>query len=355
MLLCCAWNGGLFWLSIWLFNGLIIPGLQFSIHLIFGGSSTHNLVWSWVGPMLSWTFSALWVLPLFLLSKLVNSLWFQDIADAAYRRTRGRPQMLPTFGKIIADILFSLLLQGLFLIQGTLAVFLPITVIGQLISLLHMCLLYSLYAFEYKWFSMGWEVHKRLSYVESNWPYFVGFGLPLAILTSVPSSTVISGCIFSMLFPLLIVSANEAEPTDEKFNYRLRLFTPVIVISNAIFQHSVRKTNRNQVAPPSQSSSATRRQVRLQERWMAVATSRHNQPYLSAVSMQCVWCVRVLITSFSDRCRTTECIFNTTVECSHILFVEIVVYLHVIIIYRKLPFCTVRHTLESNIDFLPRV
>ncbi|KAK2187245.1 hypothetical protein NP493_172g03080 [Ridgeia piscesae] len=266
MLLCCAWNGGLFLLSILVFNGLIIPGLQFFIHLIFGGSSTHNIVWSWVGPMLSWTFSALWVLPLFLLSKLVNSLWFQDIADAAYRRTRGRPQMLPTFGKIIADIIFSLLLQGLFLIQGTLAVFLPITVIGQLISLLHMCLLYSLYAFEYKWFSMGWEVHKRLSYVESNWPYFVGFGLPLAVFTSISSSAVINGCVFSMVFPLLIISGNEAEPIDETFNYPLRLFTPVVIISNAIFQHSVKRTNVHQVAHPSQSASATHRQVRLQER-----------------------------------------------------------------------------------------
>lgn len=55
--------------------------LQFYVFLFTGGSSTHNLVWSWVGPMLSWTFSALWVLPLFLLSKLVNSLWFQVSGD----------------------------------------------------------------------------------------------------------------------------------------------------------------------------------------------------------------------------------------------------------------------------------
>ena len=40
----------------------------------------------------------------------------QDIADSAYRKRRGRPQ-LPGLGKVIADILFSLLLQGLFLIQ----------------------------------------------------------------------------------------------------------------------------------------------------------------------------------------------------------------------------------------------
>jgi len=78
--------------------------------------------------------------------------------------------------------------DGMLYLQSTLVSMLPIVFLGDVLCLVHMCMLYSLYSFEYKWFNMGWELHRRLTFIESNWPYFIGFGLPLAVLTALPSS-----------------------------------------------------------------------------------------------------------------------------------------------------------------------
>ena len=255
---------GIFWMSIIVFNFVLLPSLEFLTHVIVGGSTTHSAVWGLVGPLLSWTFSALWILPLFVLSKVVNSLWFQDIADQAYKRSRGRPQTFPSLGKALADILFSLLLQSFFLIQGMLASLLPLPGIGYFVSTVHMCLLYSLYAFEYSWYNRGWEVHKRLAYIESGWPYFVGFGFPLALLTAMPSSYIISGCVFSILFPLFIISANEADTSCATFEYPLKLFGLVIQMSNAVFRHSLTKSTRAG-GQPSSTKGTPVKQVKVAE------------------------------------------------------------------------------------------
>lgn len=241
---CCLLNGAVFWLSIAVFNSLFLPGLKTLLEAVFGSSDgAAQTVWSWMRPLLSFTFDALWVLPLFALSKIVNSLWFQDIADSAYRHTKGRPRLIPSLSKLIADTLFSILIQALFLLQGMLMSLLPIAALGQAAALLHMCLLYSLYSFEYKWFNMGWELHKRLSFIENNWPYFVGFGLPLAVLTAIPSSYIVSGCVFSILFPLFILSGNEAEPVVGTCECPLQLFSPVVCLSNAIFHQTMTVTS----------------------------------------------------------------------------------------------------------------
>ncbi|CAB3223944.1 unnamed protein product [Arctia plantaginis] len=232
----CILNGFIFLLSILIFEYALLPAVKYLVTVIFGHNPgvAHN-VWAWMQPFLSMTFRMIWVLPLFLLSKLVNSLWFQDIADSAYRHRRGRPQFMSSVSKIIADSLFSLLVQALFLVQSMLVSMLPITYIGELLCLVHMCLLYSLYSFEYKWFNMGWELHKRLTFIETNWPYFLGFGLPLAVLTQIPQSYIISGCVFSIFFPVFILSGNEASPVIGS-DYPLRLFSPVVAISNGMFR-----------------------------------------------------------------------------------------------------------------------
>ncbi|XP_075224018.1 EI24 domain-containing protein tank isoform X3 [Lycorma delicatula] len=197
---CCALNGGVFWLSILLFEYAVLPGLKYFMISAFGNSSvTGKYVWTVTKSCLTWTFGMIWVLPLFLLSKVINSLWFQSM-------------------------MVNLV---------------PYQLLGEVLFLVHMCMLYSLYAFEYKWCNMGWELHRRLTYIENNWPYFIGFGLPLAVFTAIPSSYIISGCVFSILFPLFIISGNEADPVINVCDINLKLFSPVIAISNAVFNRTI--------------------------------------------------------------------------------------------------------------------
>ena len=109
----------------------------------------------------------------------------------------------------------------------------------------------------------GIELHKRLNLVEINWPYFLGFGLPLAVITSMPESQVMAGCVFSVLFPLFIVSGdclssvvgklisqeglgNQAMIVSSPGVPPLNIFNPTITISNAIFSRTIQTSSKAQ-------------------------------------------------------------------------------------------------------------
>ncbi|KAI1278040.1 Etoposide-induced protein 2.4 -like protein [Halotydeus destructor] len=231
---CGMLNGGIFLVSLLIFQ-FILNILFLQVKFVVGGDSRLvGTVWSWLRPLLSLTYGLLWILPLFLISRIVNALWFQDIADATFK---GRPQSLKSIAKLFADTSFSLLIQAVFLVEATLIGQLPLPHVGWFISTLFLSLLYALYSFEYKWLNLGWELPKRLDYIETNWPYFLGFGLPLAIMTSYFDNFIINGCIFSILFPFFILSGNEAKPQRTQCQ-RFPFFSSAVWLSNELFHGS---------------------------------------------------------------------------------------------------------------------
>lgn len=111
---CGLLNGGIFLLSILLFDYALLPALEFGIRYLMAGQSP---VWSLIQTTLSIIFGSIWVIPLFFLSKVINTFWFQDIADAAYKYRKGQPATFSSLSKLLADVVFSLIVQSLFLFQ----------------------------------------------------------------------------------------------------------------------------------------------------------------------------------------------------------------------------------------------
>lgn len=75
---CCLLNGGFFGFSIILFECALLPLIRLFLSYMFN----HNpgvgaTVGGYIVTFLSIVFGMVWVLPLFILSKIVNSLWFQ--------------------------------------------------------------------------------------------------------------------------------------------------------------------------------------------------------------------------------------------------------------------------------------
>ncbi len=198
----------------------------------------------WWAVWFLWLFShlvrSLWLLPFFLVTRLVNCLWFQDIASAALRHL-GRASVAQSFSRGAADFLLAVLLETVFLVQSfTVKYLVPVPYIAPLLTYVHVSLLYSLYCFEYYWMSAGVELKQRLTRIESNWPYFLGFGLPLTLLTLSYSNFIVSGCLFGAFFPFFIISSFQAKPFSQSLqrgDYKLwvfHVFAPSLYICNKV-------------------------------------------------------------------------------------------------------------------------
>jgi etoposide-induced 2.4 mRNA len=208
----CILNGIFLLLCILLFNYLLVPVLNWMAYTLIS-ERNHSLITDYLNPSIQLLFSFVWILPVFLLSKIFNVLCHQEIADIAYMQKYGKPQIYKKFSvaEVIADTVFSCTMELIFLVQSSLMTLVPSSMLNQLLCHVHLSFLYSLYAFEYKFCNMSWDIRKRIAHVEARWPYYFGFGLSLSIILSFANSYIYSATLFAFIFPAFILSAIEAD------------------------------------------------------------------------------------------------------------------------------------------------
>lgn len=219
--LSCALLSAFIWLTICLFKYMFMPSISWL--------RIDARVENW----LSNAFSALWVVPLMLTSKIVNTFWFMETAEFVYQAT-GRKKKAPgvKVSEGIADLIFALIVYVVFMIQASLVKALPLEGVNSALYFLHVSLLHAWTAFEYKWYPMGIDVRSRLATVESRWGYFMGFGFPLAATTFFDPMT--AGCAFGVLFPMSILAAHLAKSPQEETLFRLRIFGPTVYVADKV-------------------------------------------------------------------------------------------------------------------------
>lgn len=146
--------------------------------------------------------------------------------------------------RMIASGWFAVIVQVVFLVQ-TYVVF-GIPYLGTVLHYVHMSLFHAWYAFDYRFAKESVDVGSAVQLLEFNWPYCVGFGLPLSVISSLSARYVAlpSGAIFSIFFPVLLVSAETLAslPRTHRAAVLLPILSPSYAFANYIWSVIHRQT-----------------------------------------------------------------------------------------------------------------
>ncbi|KAK1948068.1 Protein EI24 [Phytophthora citrophthora] len=213
---CFVLNGLIFLGSIYFFDQAVIPVIHLFGELLhrsfsYGTTTQVDDVRDRVDGFVFLLYQVLWMYPIYCISFILNTIWYQEIADDAYMQLHGKPSPTPVTD-MIRDEMYRAILVAFFLLQTVLSYLIPI--IGPATSFIHLSWLYSLYCFEYKWSLAGWSLERRLAHLEQNWAYFAGFGSPFTLATFFVPNFVSKG-IFALLFPVFLLLAIACDPVSE--------------------------------------------------------------------------------------------------------------------------------------------
>ena len=213
-------NGVLFIGSIQLYKYLVEPNFR-HVYAELGvdSESQEGLCW-----YMYTMYVATWILPMYMLSFVLNTSWYEEIATETHRLLVGgvqasrRPSApgrttagVPVTLRI-ADVLYRGIFNVVFILQSNLVYKVPY--FGFILYILHLAFLFSLTAFEYRLTTAeGWTSERRLAFIQMRWTYFAGFGLLPAVFASLFPQFIEAG-VLALLLPVGIVAAAVSDPDN---------------------------------------------------------------------------------------------------------------------------------------------
>ncbi|KAI3951525.1 hypothetical protein MKX01_018641 [Papaver californicum] len=242
---CFILNGFIFLGSIFILKSLVIPTLEWILPDQCQQFGTQDLCsyggilkfYSFLHRGLVQLFYMLWFYPLNVLSIVLSSIWYIDIAKHAYvamgraepssKNELGNAQNLANADKPaglggfmigVGEQVFSLLLLSFFFVEVYAVDYIPY--VGKTLSFLLLSWMYAYYCFEYKWNLAEVSLEKRLDFFESNWAFFAGFGSP-CVLPIFFFPRLVSSGVLATLFPLFVLTATGSE-ADQVINCQRR-------------------------------------------------------------------------------------------------------------------------------------
>eukprot|EP01122_Echinamoeba_exundans_P005351 TRINITY_DN15518_c0_g1_i1.p1 TRINITY_DN15518_c0_g1~~TRINITY_DN15518_c0_g1_i1.p1 ORF type:complete len:404 (-),score=49.24 TRINITY_DN15518_c0_g1_i1:130-1341(-) len=190
----------------------------------------------WIKWIMDFFWMALWVFPVYVLSFLLNGMWYDKISEIVYkdypRREEPAAKDTEMYGMLV-DQVQKITLMWFFVLIGILWSFVPY--IGLPISFVYSSWLYSLYCFEYRWAVLypNRSPALNLESMEYYYLYYGGFGAPFAITVGLFPILIGNG-VFAFLFPAFIIMAAGARPKRPEKEEQFKLLpTRVLIFKQA--------------------------------------------------------------------------------------------------------------------------
>jgi hypothetical protein len=201
LLQCLILNGIFIVGSIAFFNLLISPIVSYIVRSVLTRDlhDLEKLVANWV----EWIYYAFWIVPIYLVSFILNTFWYRDIARESMSVYPGASAQAISPGLSlpgqIADMIVRVIFNFVFL------VYLGVLSQWKVLYILNLSFLISFNAFEYKLGHLTF--HQKLRFIERHWVYFLSFSIWVSILVAQFRAMIENG-LLAVFFPILLMSAS---------------------------------------------------------------------------------------------------------------------------------------------------